>query len=93
MPMKPKALMVFVVAVGAMGAVRVFGEELPREALVMGVGEYAGASYKGKTIRNLPGITTADLPLMKEKLESLGLRVPFVYKTTGKEAQNAGETF
>ena len=93
MPMKPKALMVFVVAVGAMGAVRVFGEELPREALVMGVGEYAGASYKGKTIRNLPGITTADLPLMKAKLESLGFRVRVVSNPTRKEAEQEVDAF
>ncbi len=93
MPMKTSVLMVFVVAMGAMGAVRVFAEELPREALVMGVEKYQDAIYEGKAIRDLAGITTADLPLMKEKLESLGFRVRLVSNPTWKEAEQEVEAF
>jgi formylglycine-generating enzyme required for sulfatase activity len=73
--------------------IRVVAEEAAREALVMGVGNYAGASYKGKTIRDLPGITDADLPLMKQKLESLGFRVRMVANPTRKEAEEEVDAF
>ncbi len=68
-------------------------EEFHREALVMGVGDYGGASYKGKLMRGLPGITTVDLPLMKEKLESLGFRVRMVSDPTLGEAKREVDAF
>ncbi len=59
----------------------------------MGVGEYGGASYKGNSLRDLPGVTNADLPLMKEKLESLGFRVRVVSNPTRKEAEKEVDAF
>ncbi len=65
----------------------------PRQALVMGVGDYAGATYKGKTIPNLPGITTADLPHMAAKLEALGFSVTVVTNPSLSEAKTAVDAF
>jgi formylglycine-generating enzyme required for sulfatase activity len=64
-----------------------------RTALVMGVGDYGGATYKGKSIPNLPGIVTADLPNMAAKLESLGFTVTVVTNPTLGEAKAAVDTF
>jgi hypothetical protein len=68
-------------------------EEPPREALLVGVGDYGGATYKGKRIRDLPGITSADLPQMKQKLESLGFRVRVVVNPTRSESENEVAAF
>lgn len=64
-----------------------------RTALVMGVGDYGGATYKGKAIPNLPGITTADVPHMAEKLKSLGFSVTTVTNPTRSEAITAVDAF
>jgi len=64
-----------------------------RTALVMGVGDYGGAKYKGNAIQNLPGITTADLPNMAAKLESLGFTVTVVPNPTLSQAKTAVDTF
>lgn len=68
-------------------------ENLPRTALVMGVGEYGGAKFKGGTIPNLPGITTADLPGMEAKLKALGFAVTVVANPTLSEAKEAVDAF
>ena len=65
----------------------------PRHALVMGVGDYAGATYKGKAIPNLPGITTADLPNMAAKLQALGFTVTLVPNPSLGEAKTAVDAF
>lgn len=65
----------------------------PRTALVMGVGDYGGAKYKGKTIQNLPGITTADLPQMAAKLKALGFDVTVVPNPTLSQAKTAVDAF
>jgi formylglycine-generating enzyme required for sulfatase activity len=68
-------------------------EVLPRTALVMGVGEYGGAKFKGGTIPNLPGITTADLPGMEAKLKALGFAVTVVANPTLSQAKEAVDAF
>ena len=68
-------------------------EVLPRTALVMGVGEYGGAKFKGGSIPNLPGITTADLPGMEAKLKTLGFAVTVVANPTLSEAKEAVDAF
>jgi formylglycine-generating enzyme required for sulfatase activity len=68
-------------------------DNLPRTALVMGVGDYGGAKYKGRAIQNLPGITTADLPGMAAKLEALGFEVTVVANPTLSQAKTAVDTF
>jgi formylglycine-generating enzyme required for sulfatase activity len=68
-------------------------EVLQRTALVMGVGEYGGAKFKGGTIPNLPGITTADLPGMEVKLRALGFAVTVVANPTLSEAKEAVDAF
>jgi hypothetical protein len=68
-------------------------DNLPRTALVMGVGDYGGANYKGRTIQDLPGITTADLPGMAAKLEALGFEVTVVANPTLSQAKTAVDTF
>ena len=67
--------------------------DLPREALLIGVGDYAGTFYKGAAIPSLPGITTADLPKMKAKLESLGFRVTALANPTRRQADAAIAAF
>jgi S1-C subfamily serine protease len=67
--------------------------KLPRTALLLGVGSYDGAKYKGKTIHDLPGVTTVDLPKMQEKLESLGFSVTTVSDPTLAEAKTAVDAF
>jgi formylglycine-generating enzyme required for sulfatase activity len=70
------------------------GEQAPpRTALVMGVGDYGGAKFKGRTIPNLPGITTADLPRMEAKLKSLGFTVAVVSNPTLSQAKEAVDAF
>ena len=64
-----------------------------RTALVMGVGDYGGATYKGKAVPDLPGIITADLPNMAAKLESLGFAVTVVSNPTLSEAKTAVDAF
>jgi formylglycine-generating enzyme required for sulfatase activity len=68
-------------------------ENLPRTALVMGVGDYGGAKFKGGTIPNLPGITSADLTGMEAKLKSLGFSVTTVANPTLSEAKEAVDIF
>jgi formylglycine-generating enzyme required for sulfatase activity len=68
-------------------------QEPPRTALVMGVGDYGGAKFKGGTIPNLPGITMADLPGMEAKLKSLGFSVTVVSNPTLSEAKEAVDAF
>ena len=65
----------------------------PRTALVMGVGDYGGATYKGAPIPNLPGITTADVPQMAKKLKALGFTVTEVSNPTLSEAKSAVDAF
>jgi formylglycine-generating enzyme required for sulfatase activity len=65
----------------------------PRTALVMGVGDYGGAKYKGKSIQDLPGITTSDLPQMAAKLEALGFDVTVVPNPSLSQAKTAVDTF
>lgn len=65
----------------------------PRTALIIGVGDYDGATYKGRKIQDLPGITTADLPKMEAKLESLGFAVTVVADPSLSEAKTAVDTF
>ena len=65
----------------------------PRTALVMGVGDYGGATYKGKAIPNLPSITTADVPGMAKKLKALGFTVTEVSNPTLSEAKSAVDAF
>jgi formylglycine-generating enzyme required for sulfatase activity len=65
----------------------------PRTALLLGVGDYDGATYKGRKIQDLPGITTADLPKMKAKLEDLGFAVTVVADPSLSEAKTAVDTF
>jgi sulfatase modifying factor 1 len=72
---------------------RISAEEPPREALVMGAGNYAGSTYKGKAVRDLSGVIDADLPLMKQKLESLGFQVRMVANPTRKEAEEEVDAF
>jgi formylglycine-generating enzyme required for sulfatase activity len=74
--------------------VPVFSQDTPpRTALVMGVGDYGGAKFKGGTIPNLPGITMADLPGMEAKLKSLGFSVTVVSNPTLSEAKEAVDAF
>jgi formylglycine-generating enzyme len=68
-------------------------DSLPRTALLMGVGDYGGAKYKGQTIQNLPGIITADLPGMEAKLKSLGFDVTVVPNPTLSQAKTAVDAF
>lgn len=76
------------------GGMAAFGQDTPpRTALVMGVGDYGGAKFKGGTIPNLPGITTADLPGMETKLKSLGFSVTVVTNPTLSEAKTAVDAF
>ncbi len=78
----------------AAGGMAAFGQDTPpRTALVMGVGDYGGAKFKGGTIPNLPGITTADLPGMETKLKSLGFSVTVVTNPTLSEAKTAVDAF
>jgi formylglycine-generating enzyme required for sulfatase activity len=68
-------------------------DSLPRTALVMGVGDYGGAKFKGGSIPNLPGIITADLPGMEAKLKSLGFNVTVVVNPSLSEAKEAVDSF
>jgi formylglycine-generating enzyme len=68
-------------------------EALPRTALLMGVGDYGGAKYKGQTIQNLPGIITADLPGMESKLKTLRFDVTVVPNPTLSQAKTAVDAF
>jgi hypothetical protein len=73
--------------------VEVAVQAAPREALLLGVGDYGGASYKGKVIRNLEGITTVDLPQMQVRLEGLGFHVTALANPTRRAAEEAVDAF
>jgi len=65
----------------------------PRTALVMGVGEYGGAKFKGGRVQDLPGVVNADLPGMEAKLKALGFAVTVVANPTLSEAKEAVDAF
>ena len=75
--------------------------DLPRTALVMGVGDYGQleqdearrTKFRGTFVKNLPGITTSDLPQMEAKLISLGFSVTVVANPTLSEAKAAVDAF
>jgi len=67
--------------------------DLPRTALLIGVGSYDGAKYKGRTIRDLPGVTDVDLPKMEAKLKDLGFTVTTLADPTLVQAKAAVDGF
>lgn len=74
---------------------------LPRTALVMGVGDYGQKEahpadrtfFEGRSLKDLPGITTADLPNMAAKLRALGFAVTVAANPTLGEAKAAVDLF
>lgn len=89
----PTLLSAFVILHSAFVIPATAQDTLPRTALVMGVGNYAGTMYKGRAIQTLPGITTADLPGMEAKLKSLGFEVTVVADPTLSQAKTAVDAF
>lgn len=91
--MKATLLFLLLLLASASSPVLAQSSSPPRTALVMGVGDYEGATYKGQTIKNLPGITTADLPNMAAKLKALGFDVTVVANPTRGQAMVAVDAF
>ncbi|MCP5557974.1 MAG: SUMF1/EgtB/PvdO family nonheme iron enzyme [Verrucomicrobiaceae bacterium] len=92
-PLKTMKLLLTFIATLTLYGAAIAQDRLPRTALIMGVGDYAGAIYKDRKISNLPGITTADLPGMEAKLKSLGFEVAVVANPNLAKAREAVERF
>lgn len=67
--------------------------DIPKVALIMGVGDYSGSLYQDKPLVSLPGVVEVDLALMQEKLTELGFEVDVVANPTFGQAGEALKGF